>query len=84
MVKTLKEFKNCLEVLRYLQDHKNDDDPNTRRVYIEEKRQFDYICHYLVYNPETDYVEEVTEYNQSLSLDYINKIINKMNKIKKK
>lgn len=77
MKKTLKDFLNCLVVLRYLQDHKNDEDEDTRRVYIEDKKKSYYITHYLEYDPETDIVKEVTEYNHSLSLDYINKLMKK-------
>lgn len=73
MKKNIKDFKNCLQVLRYLQDHKNDEGEN-KRIYIEENG-LNYKTHYLEYDTITDYVKEVKEYNHSLILDHTNKIM---------
>ena len=73
MKKSIKDFLNCLQVLRYLQDHKNDEGEE-KRIYIEENG-LNYKTHYLEYDIKTDYIKEVKEYNHSLLLDYINKLL---------
>ena len=74
MEKNIKEFKNCLQVLRYLQDHKNDESQEDRRIYFVENG-LNFKTHYLEYDVNTDYIKEVKEYNHSLLLDYINKVL---------
>lgn len=73
MKKNINEFLNCLEVLRYLQDHKNDTEKE-RRVYIEDKKG-NYKAHYLEYDTNSDYIKEVKEYTDAQALDYIYKIL---------
>lgn len=73
MKKYISDFLNCLEALRYLQDHKNDTGEE-RKIYIQVKKG-DYQEHYLEYNEDKKNINEVKIYDDSEVLYYLNKIM---------